>query len=354
MIKTLAAVYRKKNKLINLEEIKLSNPNNNEVVVENKYSGLCGSILTNLKRDPKDPELLGHEGTGIIIKKGKSVKHVKIGDNVLISWMPYQSNQKTKYLKYTNFILNNKKYNSVIYTLSKHSKLHSQFVSKLPPNLNLRYSSIIGCAGISGYSAILNNNEITKKSKICIFGVGGLGILAVNAAKSLGIKDITAIDINDEKLEFSKKFGAKNILNYNDKNLNTKIYKLTNNQGFDFIYDFVGHKKIQEQSLDFLKKCVPGFSRGGTLIIVGLNYEEMNFSPRSLLLNEQSIVGLRGGSVKMKKDLKTIYNHMKNNQLKIKKYVKKNYKSSQINEALQELKSGKILGRASVEIDIQN
>ena len=45
---------------------------------------------------------------------------------------------------------------------------------------------------------------------------------------------------------------------------------------------------------------------------------------------------------------------MKNNKLKIKKYVKKNYKISQINEALQELKSGKILGRASVEIDIQN
>ena len=136
--------------------------------------------------------------------------------------------------------------------------------------------------------------------------------------------------------------------------MSNKIFKVTKGQGFDFIYDFVGNKKIQEQSLGYLKKCIPGYRRGGTLVIVGLNYEEMNFLPRSLLLNEQSIVGLRGGSVKMKKDLKIMYNHMKNNKIKINKYVKKNYKISQINEALQELKSGKILGRASVEIDIKS
>lgn len=352
MIKTFAAVYRAKNKEIFIEEIKLSPPNKNEIIVENKYSGLCGSILTNLKRDPREPELLGHEGTGIVIQKGKEVKNINIGDKVLISWMPAISSSKTKYLQYSNFYLDKKKYRSVIYTLSKHSKLNSQFVSKLPNDLNLMHSSIIGCAGISGYSAILNCEGLNKKKKICIFGAGGLGILATNAAKTIGIENLTVVDTNYEKLKFSKKFGAVNLLNPKSKNFEKKILKITQGEGFDFIFDFVGNKNIQETSLDYLKKCIPGYSRGGTLAIVGLNYETINFSPRKLLLNEQSIIGLRGGSVIMKRDLRRIYTDIRNKKLHIKKYVSKNFKLSNINKALVELKKGKILGRASVEIDV--
>ena len=71
-----------------------------------------------------------------------------------------------------------------------------------------------------------------------------------------------------------------------------------------------------------------------------------------MLLNEQSIIGLRGGSVIMKRDLRRIYTDIRNKKLHIKKYVSKNFKLSNINKALVELKKGKILGRASVEIDV--
>ena len=105
---TTEAVIYKKNSKLSLEEIKFSNPKPNEVIVKNLYSGLCGSILINLSRDPKNPELLGHEGSGVIIEKGKNVKHVKVGDKVLISWMPFGANKKTKYLNYTEFFIKKK------------------------------------------------------------------------------------------------------------------------------------------------------------------------------------------------------------------------------------------------------
>ena len=63
MHKTEAIVYKFKNQKISLEEIEFSDPKPNEVIIKNLYAGLCGSILINLSRMPKNPELLGHEGT---------------------------------------------------------------------------------------------------------------------------------------------------------------------------------------------------------------------------------------------------------------------------------------------------
>ena len=138
MHKTEAIVYKFKNQKLSLEEIEFSDPKPNEVIIKNLYSGLCGSILINLSRMPKNPELLGHEGTGIVLSKGKNVKHVKVGDKVLISWMPYGADKNTKYLNFSEFFYKGKKYESLIYTLSKKTKIHSQFVSKIPNNINLK------------------------------------------------------------------------------------------------------------------------------------------------------------------------------------------------------------------------
>ena len=103
MYKTEAAIYINKGSEIILDQISFTNPGPNEVIVQNLYSGLCGSILTNLSRQPSNPKLIGHEGTGVIIDKGKKVKHVKIGDSVLIIWMPYHKNEGNEYLKFTDF-----------------------------------------------------------------------------------------------------------------------------------------------------------------------------------------------------------------------------------------------------------
>ncbi len=350
MYKTEAAIYKNKGSKIILDEISFTNPGPDEVIVKNIYSGLCGSILTNLSRQPSNPELLGHEGTGIIIDKGKKVKHVKIGDTVLISWMPYHKNEKNEFLKYTNFYYNKKKYKTLLYTLSKKSKLNSQFVSKLPKNIDLNHSSIIGCAVISGYLPLIKNKNITKNSKIAIYGMGGLGLLAVNAAKKIGLKDICSIDINKKKLDFSKKFGSKYLVNYNDKIFEKKINNITKKKGFDFIYDFVGKKEIQENAINNLKKCVPGYSRGGTLGIVGFHYDNLNISARQILMSEITLQGLRGGSAIMKEDLEKIYKDIRNKKLKIDKIITETFNLREINKAISKLKSGKILGRASVKI----
>ncbi len=350
MLKTEAIIYKKKNKKLLLEEIAFTAPNSDEVIIQNLYSGLCGSILINLSREPKNPELLGHEGTGIVLDKGKNVKHVKIGDKVLISWMPYGANKKTKYAQFSNFFYNGKQYKTLIYTLSKKSKIHSQFVSKLPDSMNLKNSSIIGCAVISGYLPILKNKEINKFSKIAIYGMGGLGLLAVNAAKRIGVKKIVSIDIDSKKLNFSKKFGSKYILNFNKRSFDKKINLISNGEGYDFIFDFAGNKKVQQNCITHLKKCVAGFCKGGSLGIAGFHYDKVEISPKDILMNENVIYGIRGGSAIMKTDLPKIYKDINEKKLYLNKIIGKSYELKNINLALKNLKQGKILGRSVIKI----
>ena len=158
-----------------------------------------------------------------------------------------------------SFFIKGKKYESLIYTLSKKSKIHSQFVSKIPDNINLKNSSIIGCAVISGYLPIIKIIKINKNSKVAIYGMGGLGLLAVNALKRTGVKEITAIDIDPQKINFSKKFGAKYLVNFNDKNFDKKLKKISNNEGYDYIFDYVGNKIVQQNCLTHLKKMYSRF-----------------------------------------------------------------------------------------------
>ena len=351
MLKSKAAIFISKKQGIIIDDIYLTEPNDTEVIIKNFYTGLCGSILTNLSRDPKSPELLGHEGTGKVISKGKKVKHVNVGDEVLISWMPFNSNTKTNYFQWTNFLYKNQKINSLIYTISEYSKLHCQFVSKLPKNISHKEASILGCAIISGYSPIIKNKDIGPKSNVAIIGAGGLGLLALNAAKNRKVKNITLIENNQNKLNYGKKFGIKNLVNINDKNFYKKINKITDNIGFDYIYDFVGKNDIHEKSLNILKKSIPGFSTGGTLAIIGLGYDKSEFFSKQLLLNEQTIKGIRGGSVRLKKDLPKIYKDLRNKKIKMEIIISKVFDFTRVKFAVNKLKQGKIFGRAVIKIN---
>ena len=82
--------------------------------------------------------------------------------------------------------------------------MHKQFVSKMDNNLDQYATSILGCAGIAGYGTVYKSVKIQPGNSVAVFGVGGLGVLAVNAAKNLKADPIIAIDVDNKKLEFSR------------------------------------------------------------------------------------------------------------------------------------------------------
>ena len=132
MLKTRAAILEKYDKPLFIDEIIIPMPNPDEVIVKLYASGICGSQLIDINnRDRTQPAVLGHEGTGCIVQAGENVKHVKEGDDVLISWKPYGADEKTEYMQWCNISWNDENIQTIIFTWAEHTILHSQFVSKI-------------------------------------------------------------------------------------------------------------------------------------------------------------------------------------------------------------------------------
>ena len=107
---------------------------------------------------------------------------------------------------------------------------------------------------------------------------------------------------------------------------------------------------IQQKCLAHLKKCIAGFCTGGSLGIVGFHYDKLEIFPKDLLMNENTIYGIRGGSAIMQVDLPKIYKDIKNKKLYLNQIVSDTYKLKDINNAINKLKNGKILGRSVISI----
>jgi len=349
MYKSLAAIHLKKNKNLILDEISFSNPSFDEVVLKNTYAGICHSQLINLSRTPGCPELLGHEGTAEVVAVGNKVKHVKEGDKVIVSWMPNHSSKNQEYLKWTSFNYKNVNYKSLIYNWSTYSKINSQFVSKLNKNENSKMHSIMGCAVISAYLAV--EKIVNKKNfNSLVLGAGGLGSLAINALKNLKAKNNIVLDKNTKKLLFAKKMGCTHLINNTKENLEEKVMRITKNEGLDYIFDFTGNKSLQESCFKILKKGNPGYSVGGTLAIIGFSYDDISFSAKNLLMNNQTIVGMRGGWCDSKKDFPKLKSKINNNTINIKNIITEEHELKNINNVIKKFKDNKILGRAVIKL----
>ncbi len=350
-MKTVAVIHDKHGEPLSLDEIQISPPGEDDVVVQMFASGICGSQLYNLSSPNVPlPELLGHEGTGVVIQAGRNVKHVQEGDHVMVSWMPYNATAKTEYLQWQEVMWKNQPIRSVIFTWAQHSIMHSQFVSKMDKDLEKYSLAVMGCAGITGYGSVLNSVKVNPEQSVVIFGVGGLGVLAANAAHNLKANPIIAVDIDNEKLEFSKKFGITHTINSKESNAVEEIQRLTDG-GADYVFDMVGTPEIREKTILAAKPGIAGYCEGGTTVLVGFSagQSELN-ATRSILMGQRTYKGSRGGACIPARDFPIFYQLFRDGKLLLEESVTRRVKLAQINEVIDDFLAGKVLGRAIIEI----
>jgi len=351
MLKTKAIILEKYEKPLFLDEITIPDPSADQVIVKMYASGICGSQLIDINNGNRSqPALLGHEGTGCVVSLGNNVKHVKEGDDVVISWMPYGADENTDYLQWCNISWNKENINTLIFTWAEHTIIHSQFVSKMDSGIDKYTTSIIGCAGIAGYGTVINIVAIKPGQSTVVWGVGGLGVLAINAAKNLGANPIIAVDIDDKRLKFSKLFGATHCINSNNSDPVKEIHRITSG-GSDYVFDMVGKAEIREQTILASRPGIPGYTEGGTIVLTGFPEGVSKFNPRSILMGQRTYKGSRGGACIPERDFPIFYRMEKAGELNLKDAITERYKLNNINKAVQRLKDNQILGRAIIEID---
>ena len=188
------------------------------------------------------------------------------------------------------------------------------------------------------YRAIVKKAKMKPADHVMVQGCGGLGLSAVLISKLVGAR-VIAVDIMDKKLEFAKSLGADEVVNASRENVIEAVKRLTDGRGADRVIDLVGTGNAVLTSLDSL-------APSGRLVQVGHSMESFTAKVRQLMAREISIAG---NSANTRQDLVETLDLVGSGRLRIKPVITDEFKLSQINEAIDQLKKHEILGRAVVK-----
>ena len=324
-----AAILRKKSK-IEIHNFKIPKElRDDQVLIKIKYAGICGSqVMEYLGKRGKDyylPHGFGHEAVGRVQAIGKRVKKVKIGDEVILSWI------KGVGLDFGGFVLKNTSNQKINFgplsAFSSNVIACENRVFIKPAKMNFLEAVLYGCAVPTGAGMVLNQlKDLKKKQKICLIGVGGVGMAALLALLKKK-SEIYIIENNKFKINFLKKFD----LNFLSSKSDLKKYI----NYFNYCIETSGSAKMIELGLSIIKS-------NGKIIFAShpAKSERIRINPHDLIQGKK-IYGSWGGCCKPDKDIKKIFKFFNDKNIFSQNLKIKKYKLNQISLAFKDILKGK-------------
>ncbi|TXC93457.1 alcohol dehydrogenase AdhP [Metabacillus litoralis] len=290
-----AAVVNEFNQKLEIKDVPVPTLGYGEILVKIKACGVCHTDLHAAHGDwpvkPKLPLIPGHEGVGIIEEIAEGVTSLKVGDRVGIPWL-YSACGECEYCLTGRETLCPDQLNSgysIDGAYADYCKAPAQYVVKIPDHLDFAEVSPIFCAGVTTYKA-LKISDAKPGDWVAIYGIGGLGHVALQYAKAMGF-NVIAVDIQDDKLQLASELGAD--LTINGFNVDPVQEIKDKVGGVQAAVSVAVTKKAFEQAYGSVK-------RGGTLVVVGLPNDELPIPIFDTVLNG---VTVKGSIVGTRKDL---------------------------------------------------
>ncbi|PKG86004.1 alcohol dehydrogenase AdhP [Colwellia sp. 75C3] len=281
-----AAVNHKFKGKLEIQQLDKPTISSKEILVKIHACGVCHTDLHACHGDwpvkPKMPLVPGHEGVGEIVEIGEHVKHLKLGDRVGIPWL-YSA---CGYCDYClsgdeNLCLSQQNAGySVDGSYAEYCKADGDYVVKIPDGIDYVDAAPLFCAGVTTYKA-LKVSTAKPGQWIAIFGIGGLGHLAVQYAVAMGL-NVIAVDTGVEKLQLAKSLGATLCLDFKEDDVVARV--LAETGGVHASICTAVSKSGFEQSYKVIR-------RGGKCVLVGLPAEDMPLPIFDTVLNGVSVIG---------------------------------------------------------------
>ncbi|MBD9449855.1 MULTISPECIES: alcohol dehydrogenase AdhP [unclassified Rhizobium] len=207
-----AAVVLDFNKPLVIEQMPIPDPADDQILVRFAATGVCHTDLHAARGDwpvkPSPPFIPGHEGVGYVAKAGRSVKRLKEGDRVGVPWLHtacgYCSHCRTGWETLCGSQQNTGY--SVNGSFAEYGLADPDFVGILPDKLDFGPAAPVLCAGVTVYKG-LKETEVNPGEWVMISGIGGLGHMAVQYAKAMGMH-VVAVDVSESKLTLASQLGA--------------------------------------------------------------------------------------------------------------------------------------------------
>ena len=345
---------------LEITDIDLPDPGPGQVRIRLAAAGVCHSDLSlsdGTMRVPV-PAVLGHEGAGTVVAVGEDVTHVAPGADVVLNWAPSCGSCHACRLGEVWLCANALKGAADVYAhrAADGSDLHpglnvaafaeetvvsAACVLPLPDGIPLTDAALLGCAVLTGYGAVHHSARVRPGETVAVYGVGGVGLAALQGARIAGASRIVAVDVSPEKEELARNAGATDYVLASDATAR-EIRALTAKQGVDVAIECVGRATTIRAAWDSTR-------RGGRTTVVGIGGkdQQVTFNALELFHWGRTLAGCVYGNSDPAKDLPVLADHVRAGRLDLGALVTERIALDGIPAAFENMLAGKG-GRALV------
>ena len=336
-----AAVLEEFHQPLVIEDVPIPTPQKGEVLIQICASALCVSdihIQDGLIDSVHLPYIPGHELAGIVVELGNDANDIEVGDHVIASvditcgrcrFCLNGDTNLCKNLKRIGFERNG--------SHAEYCVVPAENVFKISRNIPFEQAACLLDAVGCMYNAIRHRGKVKAGDRVCILGVGGLGMNAIQIAKLFGA-EVFATSRNAEKLKIAQHLGADYVINTTQDEIVSEIEKHTNSMLCDVVIDNIGIRSSVDLALKIIRP-------GGKVVVAGYNDPAFEVNYQEIMKLEKEILGVRG--VK-RGDIPDIIRLVE--QKKITPYLYKTAPFERINDALYEMRNGRAYGRIVLSV----
>ena len=359
-----AAVLYRLNQPLKIMDLVQDPPKAGEIRVKMRAAGICASdrhMISGYGRFPL-PAVLGHEAAGTVAEVGAGVTQVKPGDRCMLSWVSSCGHCRTcriglPSLCETNFATGAAQFDGTVrlhdgdidvYQMNKLGAFAEYVVAPqqayypIPDEVPFEVAALIGCCVTTGVGAVINNPAARPGMSIAVFGCGGVGLSVIQGARIMNASRIIAVDIHDHKLQFSRKFGATDVLNSRRLDPVEAIKEMTGD-GVDMAIDSFGSPATTASAVKALRS-------GGTAVLVGVTAPGTTtpIDMPEMMRGQKTLVGCFYGFASPHETFKKVVDFYLKDKLDIDSLITRTYSLEQVNEGLDAIDRGED-GRGVIE-----
>ena len=361
-MKSRAAVAFAPGKPLEIVEVDVAPPKKGEVLIKISHTGVCHTDAFTLSGDDPEgvfPAILGHEGAGVVVEVGEGVTSVKPGDHVIPLYTAEcgecvfcKSGKSNLCISVretqgrgvmpdgtTRFSYNGQP----IYhymgcsTFSEYTVVAEVSLAKINPEANHEHVCLLGCGVTTGIGAVHNTAKVQEGDSVAVFGLGGIGLAVVQAARQAKAGRIIVVDMNPDKFALAKEFGATDFLNPKDydKPIQQVIVEMTG-WGVDHSFECIGNVNVMRAALE-------SAHRGwGQSVIIGVAGAGQEISTRPFqLVTGRVWRGSAFGGVKGRTELPSYVEKAQKGEIPLDTFITHNMPLDDINKAFDLMHEGK-------------
>jgi S-(hydroxymethyl)glutathione dehydrogenase/alcohol dehydrogenase len=339
-----------------IEELELAEPGVGEVLVRYGASGLCHSDLSVLNGTLPipGPSILGHEGAGTVEAVGSGVEKVKVGDTVVVSFIPACGQcwhcvrgesqlcdvgffAPPKFTRADGAMLAGALGGCA--TFAECTVIHERSVVKVETDVPVEQLALIGCGVTTGMGAVLNTARVEPGSTVAVIGCGGVGTAAIQGARIAGASMVIAVDALQSKVDMAMKLGATHgVVAGDGRDPVAAVKELTGGRGVDYAFEVIGFAETLAQAYGMVR-------RRGTAVAVGVPKFDATLQVPigDLIFGEKTVIGSLYGSAQVMRDFPRLVRLVESGQLDLDAMVSSTISLDQVNDGFRAMQAGEVI-----------